>query len=754
MKKIILLFALLLSFITQAQDPWITPEGGTNEVRKDEGGRIMDSLFVMPVRGREALYPDVPMLGRQQMNKNDSIPEFYNGESWQKLLTEEWIYVVSSIEELKNYTGNSGAIIVKDKDRGGVFYYDYNMSVFNDGVSFEAVGRGSGGYIRDLNQAKGWNVKWWGAVGDGITDDLNAIQAAGNSIPEEGGSLYFPAGIYYSSSTINIPNPTFLIGDSGFAYQFGMGGIPPFWGSIITTDNATDDLFFFQKSCSFSDISFRNTSATEPTSGIGLNLNHAGSFSMHNVSILGFYDNLKINKGTRWNISSFNSWFPKHYGIHIINPNDVIGWTDTGDTSITGGSVITNKNGVTGIKYESSGGLKITNFKINPLQTTRTGIGIDVDIIPVGTSILLLNNVSIEGYSGNGLKVRRQIGATFGKIIVTGCQMFPAYTGAGSCVDIANATGVTIVGNDFSDDGTNTGVSAVLLTSVSNGNVYPNTYSGWSSKVSLVTCTNVVGEPDFIPTNGSLNLVSSTGVFNAIANADALTVHKAGTETITGSKTTSGNWTNLGVWNFDSPNFITLKRTTVATTGIQGALVINLESSGTPVDGFGPRMPFQIQGNQIGGLAAVRDGANNSGKLVFQTYNSGVLGEYVTIDKTGKAVFSGTIEVPNQTLGDNDTSAANTAFVQQEFAAKILSGSATLDFPDTASGSSNELTLTVTGVTDGDVVSLGIVNSVTAADSCYTARVSGTNTVTIKYNNYGMMNRDPVSAVFKVKVFK
>ena len=562
---------------------------------------------------------------------------------------------VQSIVQLQSFAGQQRTLIVTDPLRGGTFNFTLDEVTPDGGIIFEAEGIEEGYWVREITQAKGWNVQWWGATGDGVTDDTAAIQAAVDNIPVSGGSLYFPAGVYVCSETINVPNQTFFIGDGAPSYQFGVGGVLPLWGSIIAFDNSTDDLIFCETTASFSDIGFYNVSETTPTNGHGINLDHAGSFSMVNTVIVGFYDNLKIHKGTKWTITNSNFWYHIHWGVHIINPNTVPAWTDTGDQSIHGGSISGNRNGTEAIYFESSGGLKIVNVKIGNGALTRGLNGIHANIIAPGTSILEVSNCSIEGFTGSGILVERQEGAQFGQIIIDGNQFFPAHTGiTGNAVQINNAIGVSVIGNIFNDDGTNT-AHAVKFTSVVNGTVYPNTYSGWTNKVSLTTCTNVISEPDFLPTNGSLNLVSSTGTHNAIANVDALAVHKAGTETITGSKTTSGNWTNSGVWLFDSPNFITLKRTTVATTGIQGALVINLESSGTPADGFGPRMPFQIQGNQIGALAAVRDGANNSGKLVFQTYNAGVLGEYLTLDKAGKAVFSGTIEVPTPTLATQAT---------------------------------------------------------------------------------------------------
>lgn len=83
-----------------------------------------------------------------------------------------------------------------------------------------------------------------------------------------------------------------------------------------------------------------------------------------------------------------------------------------------------------------------------------------------------------------------------------------------------------------------------------------------------------------------------------------------------------------------------------------------------------------------------------------------------------------------------------------------LSGSATLDFPSTGAGLSSELTITVTGAVDGDVVSLGVPNASSLANTCYTARVSAANIVTVKFNNYSILPADPASGSFKAKVLK
>jgi len=49
------------------------------------------------------------------------------------------------------------------------------------------------------------NVKDFGAVGNGVTDDVNAFQAAVNQALLTGGSIYVPAGTYLISARGIIP---------------------------------------------------------------------------------------------------------------------------------------------------------------------------------------------------------------------------------------------------------------------------------------------------------------------------------------------------------------------------------------------------------------------------------------------------------------------------------------------------------------------------------------------------------------------
>jgi hypothetical protein len=84
----------------------------------------------------------------------------------------------------------------------------------------------------------------------------------------------------------------------------------------------------------------------------------------------------------------------------------------------------------------------------------------------------------------------------------------------------------------------------------------------------------------------------------------------------------------------------------------------------------------------------------------------------------------------------------------------ILTDTATLNFGSIANNSYEDLTVTVTGASTGDVVSFGTPTAAAVAYATFTAWVSATDTVTIRCVNVHSSSIDPASGVFKVKVFK
>lgn len=84
-----------------------------------------------------------------------------------------------------------------------------------------------------------------------------------------------------------------------------------------------------------------------------------------------------------------------------------------------------------------------------------------------------------------------------------------------------------------------------------------------------------------------------------------------------------------------------------------------------------------------------------------------------------------------------------------------LSASAVLDFPSTSTQNTSELTMTVAGAAEGDMVILGVpaANGLLTRSSFF-AFVSAANTVTVRFINISSSSQNPVSGTYNVKVIK
>lgn len=82
-------------------------------------------------------------------------------------------------------------------------------------------------------------------------------------------------------------------------------------------------------------------------------------------------------------------------------------------------------------------------------------------------------------------------------------------------------------------------------------------------------------------------------------------------------------------------------------------------------------------------------------------------------------------------------------------------GSATLDFPNTAAGTSSDLTITVNTAKDGDPVMLAVPNGSTVSNGVFSAWISADNTATVRFSNNALLSSfNPASGTFMVMVCK
>ncbi len=106
---------------------------------------------------------------------------------------------------------------VKDLNRGGTFVWS-STGTANGGTVFDGA---TGFWNRQYTG--GVNVKWFGAVGDGLTDDTSAINTA---LAIGGIQLYFPKGTYNVTSTIWLKkHGQSIIGETLASNSFGYNSV-------------------------------------------------------------------------------------------------------------------------------------------------------------------------------------------------------------------------------------------------------------------------------------------------------------------------------------------------------------------------------------------------------------------------------------------------------------------------------------------------------------------------------------------------
>lgn len=228
------------------------------------------------------------------------------------------------------------------------------------------------------------SVKDFGAVGDGVTDDTAAIQAAINASSNK--TLYFPANTY-NYSTLTIAMPISIIGDG----QSSIISTTSISGGITIT---TTDSVVFEK------IEF--TASGTQTSGAFITFNTTTSENKQSVfrkvTFLKYFCAIKFLKASNWIVedcyfgpTTANS----PIGLHIQNDNI----SDSGDNIITCNTFSTNNATGSHIYHVSGGGLRVVNNKfLSAAYHYRMALGAGLGLM---SDLIFSDNSSEIAYSGN-----------------------------------------------------------------------------------------------------------------------------------------------------------------------------------------------------------------------------------------------------------------------------------------------------------------------------------------------------------------
>jgi hypothetical protein len=342
-----------------------------------------------------------------------------------------------------------------------------------------------------LAHASVFNVRLYGATGDGSTADRTAVNLAIAAWNAAGfGVLYFPAGHYIISDALTTITAFGMVrGDGGTNYDASAGS------TIIECTSATADLFTVTSDrVRFEHLALFNDTGTESDgAAIVADGNVSGRVDLHDVSIDGFYVGYEVKVGAMWVVSE--SYFRRQalYGVQINNTDNA----DNGDWAISDCEFEGRTGAQSAIRIESSGGGKVINSKINQHSTAGKYVhGIQLAVTTgINTILLQVSNCSIENITTHGIAVTSTGTGQWRHLIFHGNQFGLWTNNSGKAISIAptntgDVEDIVISSNVLHTNGT--ARSAIQLTNTDNVILSSNLLSGFNALYSNSGSTNVV----------------------------------------------------------------------------------------------------------------------------------------------------------------------------------------------------------------------------------------------------------------------
>lgn len=287
-------------------------------------------------------------------------PTLPSGSKWRNLdeIIHERFIPKYSIADIRATKLVDQVVIVVDDNKVGTFKYDPTDVVSADNEGIILVDDGGRRYKRQFEGLI--SVKWFGAVGDGVTNDTSFIQNAVNNSTDK--CLHIPSGTYIVD-TIGINSSVKLTGEYNTVIQQGptsLSGTSLFY--VLSSNVSVDNLTL---------KGLINTHTGEHNHGIILG-NLTESFSKITLS------NLTISDFRGDGIYITDNGINKIYNIDILNI-EISNCIRQGITIISGDNInIDNCNifniGLEGIDVESDtinhnvNNLRVNNCKLSSIQ--------------------------------------------------------------------------------------------------------------------------------------------------------------------------------------------------------------------------------------------------------------------------------------------------------------------------------------------------------------------------------------------------
>lgn len=284
------------------------------------------------------------------------------------------------------------------------------------------------------------------AVGNGIADDTAAINTCIATFNNtSNGVLYFPAGIYLTTTTLTTITGSGIVRGDGATNLAGNPVTPPSpKATLIETSSLTVNGLTFNTAGANSvrDLSLYNISGTTPIAGAGITQISPVSFGKLNVNqvhVRGYNVGIDLQEAASGvTIENTIVWDPVLYGIRVrnlVNADDG-GWVIRGS-----GIYPITRTATSGIRWDGSGGggsindthivgASATISFTNGIDLQGTGATVDMGIV----------NDSIENIASNFININGSIP----NVWIQGVE-FGGFVACNSCIGInVNSTSLLI----------------------------------------------------------------------------------------------------------------------------------------------------------------------------------------------------------------------------------------------------------------------------------------------------------------------
>lgn len=433
-----------------------------------------------------------------------------------------------------------------------------------------------------------YNVKSYGATGDGTTNDATAIQSAITAMPATGGVLFFPPGDYKITSAINLNKPGIVVQGPG---AIGSRGWAADSLARVTVASTTINAFYVTgNGCVFDGISIVNSNYNQSTLGVAGTLPTAGAgiravlggvglgrVTVRNCQVIGFYDNLSLDGGTAFHVEGVESTAFVRYGLYLTNtPN-----TDFGDYSVSrcDFTPVSSYNVATASVYATAiGGMRVSDCKFNSGTASGSVVRhVHMDAASgTSTSVATVTGNSFEGYTSHAAHFQVTGTGSFDYITIGDNEIAPYVSGANG-IEVAGRSGaptnlVSIVGNVLHGQAS-TGTAIAL--SYCDDVVLANALDSWGTTLLQSNC-NRVSDAGEVATTSTRGLVPAlTGSTSNFLRADGTWAAASGS----GTAITAARFMRYTGGNVSSPGSGTLYTYVVDYTKFNNITGVTLNTS-------------------------------------------------------------------------------------------------------------------------------------------------------------------------------